>query len=227
MARIRKINGIHVIEGAVLGEINDLFLDCSPDNYIDVEIKIIDTRRISEKQRNFIFALCDDISFYTGDEKNYCRIVMQYFNANLREIEVESLSNCSMTYANGLIDTIINHCIDQRIPISGDIIKKNNYRFGSKQVYIMCFKRICAVCGARADIHHVDHVGIGNNRKKISHIGKRVLPLCRKHHSEIHNVGEDKYIDMNCLTPVRVDDKMDYFIKKGKLKFYKEERKNE
>ena len=77
MARIRKINGIHVIEGAVLGEINDLFLDCSPDNYIDVEIKIIDTRRISEKQRNFIFALCDDISFYTGDEKNYCRIVMQ------------------------------------------------------------------------------------------------------------------------------------------------------
>lgn len=88
---------------------------------------------------------------------------------------------------------------------------------------MMCFKRICAVCGARADIHHVDHVGMGNNRKKMSHIGKRVLPLCRKHHSEIHNVGEDKYIDMNCLTPVIVDDKMDYFIKKGKLKIYKEE----
>ncbi len=227
MSRVRKVNDTYVIEGANLGVINDLFLDCSPSNYIDVEIKVIDTRRISEQQRKFIFALCRDIEYYTGDDAEYCRLIMQQLNANLRGIEIESLSNCSVTYANGLIDTIINHCIEQEIPLSGDAILKNNYHFTSHQVYMMCLKRICVVCGRRADIHHVDHVGMGNNRNKMSHIGKRVMPLCREHHAEIHNIGEEKYIEMNCLTPIIVDEKMDYFIKKGKLKLHKEEQKNE
>ena len=161
MSRVRKVNDTYVIEGANLGVINDLFLDCSPSNYIDVEIKVIDTRRISEQQRKFIFALCRDIEYYTGDDAEYCRLIMQQLNANLRGIEIESLSNCSVTYANGLIDTIINHCIEQEIPLSGDAILKNNYHFTNHQVYMMCLKRICVVCGRRADIHHVDHVGMG------------------------------------------------------------------
>jgi hypothetical protein len=87
----------------------------------------------------------------------------------------------------------------------------------------MCLKRVCACCGARADIHHVDRVGMGNNRKKISHVGMRVLPLCRRHHQECHNIGDDKFLEKYCLTPVVADDKMDYFIKNGKIKIHRED----
>ena len=148
---------------------------------------------------------------------------MQQYNANLRGIEVESMATCDMTYANNLIDTIIGFCIDHDIPISGDVIKDNQYIFNEKQVYMMCLKRVCVVCGNRADIHHVDSVGRGYNRQKISHVGKRVLPLCRVHHNEIHNIGNDKFINQYHVIPVEVDDKMDYFIKRGKIKVFKDD----
>ena len=63
---------------------------------------IIDGRKISEKQRNFIFALCGEIEHYTGDDKEYVRLLMQTYNANLKDIEVESLSKCSVSYAKRL-----------------------------------------------------------------------------------------------------------------------------
>ena len=89
---------------------------------------------------------------------------------------------------------------------------------------MMCLKRVCVVCGKKADIHHVDRVGMGNNRKKISHIGMRVLPLCRLHHQECHNTGDEKFINKYILTTVKVDKKMDYFIKKGVIKSHKEDK---
>ena len=108
--------------------------------------------------------MCNEISYHTGEDKEYIRILLQQYNANLRNIEVESLSKCDMTYANGLIDTIINFCIDQEIPFSKRLIDDYGYTFDEKQTYSMCLKRVCVVCGARADIHHVDSIGMGNNR---------------------------------------------------------------
>ena len=187
---------------------------------LEADIKIIDTRLITDKQRKFIFALCSDYEFYTGDDKEMFRLLMQQFNANIREIEIESLSTCSVKYANGLIDTIINFMIDNEVPISKKHLEDNAYKFTKQQVYAMTLKRVCVVCGGRADIHHIDTVGIGNDRKKISHIGKRVLPLCRVHHSEAHTIGDDKFISNYHLTPITVDEKLEYFIKKGKVKIY-------
>jgi hypothetical protein len=66
---------------------------------------------------------------------------------------------------------------------------------------------------------------MGNNRKKISHVGLRVLPLCRKHHQEDHNTGEEKFLEKYHLTPVEVDEKLDYFIKKGKIRVFEEDLK--
>lgn len=218
MSKLYKKNGIYVIDDICLSQVNNMYLEVDSNNHIDVDVRVIDRRHISDQQRKFIFALCNEISYYTGDDKEYIRLLLQQYNANLRGIEVESLSSCSMTYANRLIDTIIDYCIENEIPISGEVIKDNQYRFTQSQVYMMCLKRICVVCGARADIHHIDAIGMGNNRDKTSHIGKRVLPLCRKHHNEIHMSGDKNFIDMYHLEPIEVDKKMEYFIKKGKIR---------
>lgn len=221
MAKLVKKNGELVLKDYHLSQANDMYLDCDAQNSLEVSVKLVDKRLITEKQRKFIFALCGEIAYHTGDDKEWVRMLLQTYNAKLREIEVESLSSCDMTYANGLIDTIITFAIDQEIPFSKKLIDDYEYKFNEKQVYSMCLKRTCVICGGRADLHHVNHVGMGNNRKKISHVGKKILPLCRQHHNEIHNMGEERFIELNHLTPVTIDSKLEYFINKGKIMVHK------
>lgn len=225
MAKLFKRGARYILAGFRLNTTNEMYLDADPNNNLEVEVKVVDKRIITDLQRRFIFALCDEIAYFTGDTKEYIRALLQQYDANLKGIPVESLSNCSMTYANGVIDTILNFCIDHEIPIRGEVIQEHQYRFTEQQTYMMCLKRTCVICGARADIHHVDRVGMGNNRKKMSHVGLRVLPLCRKHHQEDHNTGEAKFLEMYHLTPVTVDEKMDYFIKNGKIRVFEEDLK--
>lgn len=216
MPKLTKSNGKYTIDKIHLSQANEMYLECG--ECLEVDVKVVDKRHITDRQRKFIFALCNEISYYTGDDREYIRLLMQQYNANLREIEVESLSTCSMTYANNLIDTIINFCIDKEIPFAKELLEENKYTFDEKQTYAMALKRVCVVCGQRADIHHVDTIGMGNNRQKVSHIGKKALPLCRSHHTNCHEIGDDAFIEKYHLTPFTVDKKMEIFIKKGKLR---------
>lgn len=218
MAKIKKKNGDYILEGFRTSQTNDMWLDCDTNNSLEVSVKVIDNRRITDKQRHFIFALCSEIAYYMGEDREWVRMLLQTYNAKLREIEVESLSTCDMTYANGLIDTIINFCIDQEIPFAKKLIEEYGYTFDEKQTYSMCLKRVCVICGSRADIHHVDSIGMGNDRTKVSHVGKRALPLCRQHHTECHSMGDGLFIEQYHLSPITIDEKMEYFIKKGKLR---------
>lgn len=86
----------------------------------------------------------------------------------------------------------------------------------------MALQRVCCICGRRAEIHHFDQIGTKGNRNKISHIGLRALPLCRHHHTEIHNSNRDEFIEKYHLTPFVIDKKMEYFIKKGKIRTFNE-----
>lgn len=221
MSLIYKKDGNYILHDCYFKDSDEIFLDCGDS--LEVDVRIVDKRHISDQQRKFIFALCADMEYHTGNDSEYMRLLMQQYNANLRGIDVESLSSCSMTYANGLIDTIINFCIDQEIPITRDNIKNYGYTFDEKQTYVMALKRICVICGQRADIHHVDHIGAGNNRDKISHIGKRALPLCRCHHTECHTIGEDRFLELYHLTPFVIDKKMEYFIKRKKLRVHNDD----
>ena len=222
MSKLYKNGDKYTLKDFKLNEVNEMYLDCDPSNFLNVDVRVLDQRHISEQQRKFIFALCNEISYYTGEDSEYIRLLLQQYNANLRGVEVESLSSCDMTYANGLIDTIIDYCIENEIPIGGNVIKENKYQFTEHQVYMMCLKRVCVVCGAKADIHHVDSIGMGNNRQKVSHVGKRALPLCRMHHQECHNTGNEKFINMYHLEPITIDKKLEYFIKKGKIREFKD-----
>lgn len=219
MAELYKKNGIYFVKGVKLGLTSELELERGES--IEVEIKTIDNRIISEKQRAFIFVLCREIGWHLGEDAEYIRLLMQQYNANLRDIEVESLSKASMTYANNLIETIITFAIDNNIPLAKNILEDNEYHFTDKQVYAMALKRMCVVCGTRADLHHSGKtVGMGQDRKKISHIGMKILPLCRTHHIESHTIGDEAFNKKYHIRPITVDDKLDYFLKNGKVRLY-------
>lgn len=225
MPKLRKSNGLYIVDKPPINATDDLLLECG--NEIEVNMQKVDNRYITDQQRKFIFALCKDFSDYTGYDKEEARDMLQTANAQAKGIDVKSLSNCDMTYANGLIDYIITYFISNDIPFNANTIRENQYTFDEKQTYIMALKRVCVVCGRiHADIHHVDHIGNGFNRDKISHIGKRALPLCRVHHTEVHSIGEQKFLQKYHLSPFVINKNMEYFIKKGKIKVFEEDLEN-
>lgn len=221
MSKLFKRNGVLVVEDLKLPLAAQI--DLNEGHKLEVKVILQDLRKITEQQRKFIFALIGEISHYTGEHKEELRTRLSIANAIYREVEVESLSDASVSYSNDLIEFIILHMIDHEIPFSNKPLLEYEYSFNTKQVYAMALKRICVVCGSRADLHHLDKIGMGNNRNNIDHVGLRVLPLCREHHNEIHMTGDDKFINKYILTPIVVDKKLDYFIKKGTLKYYKGE----
>ena len=218
--KLRKHKGQYIISEAKFPFSAEIELENGGE--LEVELSIIDNRIITQSQRNFIFKLCEEFAYYSGEDKDYWRLLLQQFNANIRGIEVESLKNCSVDYANGLIDTIITFAIDNEIPIAKNILDENAYKFDKKQVYALILKRQCVICGQRADVHHIDAVGMGNDRAKISHIGKRAISLCRLHHSEAHTIGNEAFLEKYHLTPVTIDKKLEYFLKNGKIKSFNE-----
>lgn len=83
---------------------------------------------------------------------------------------------------------LIDFCVSNGVPTSKPL---TDYTDDIQHyVYACVIERKCAVCGQHADIHHVDPVG-RRSRDKISHIGMRCLPLCRIHHNEAHDKGND------------------------------------
>jgi hypothetical protein len=101
-----------------------------------------------------------------------------------------------------LIDFCLLHGVDVGEPLyqlSEDI---------PRYVWACLMNKRCAVCGRKAELHHVDAVGMGRNRKEICHIGMRALPLCREHHTEIHAVGWEDFLRRYILEPVKIDERI-------------------
>lgn len=193
----------------------------------DCEIRLNDGRSISNKQRRKIFALVNDIGTYISGISNkreyqeelrlmkLLYIIDKSDNEALRrqltlnyceclDIDVFSLSDTDMTTAKDFISWLIELCINHDIPTNDSLL--NITEDIDRYLYLCCAKRRCAVCGKKADIHHVDTVGSGINRKTTHHLGKEVQPLCRLHHTEAHKIGKTDFNNKYHLTSVKLDE---------------------
>lgn len=219
MSKLTKQKGKYVIDKIKLNQVDEAYLDGGGE--LGVTVTITDDRFMSSQQRNFIFALCREVSYETGIDLNQFRASMMSVFNSLYSKELSSLTQYSMTDANRLIEIIIIFMIDKEIAISYDLIKNEDFKFSQSHVYQMCLKRICNVCGKRAELHHTNKaVGMGRNRQKISHIGMEILPLCREHHNEAHTIGDKAFLERYHLEPVIIDKTLEHFIKTGKIRIF-------
>ena len=69
----------------------------------------------------------------------------------------------------------------------------------------------------------MDRVGMGNNRNEIIHEGRRCLPLCREHHGEVDNLGDERLCKRYHVQPVKIDARI---IKKYRLRSQERGRAN-
>lgn len=161
------------------------------NNKIDAEIRIDDGRTITNSQRAKIFATIRDIGLYTGHHPEDLRAILLYdYCIETGEMPF-SLSNCSISQARDYITFIIDFILKHNIPLSDAALRRtediDRYLYG-------CVKyRRCCICGDDGETHHYDSIGMGNDRKTLDDSNHRKIQLCRKHHSEAHNIGRDTF----------------------------------
>lgn len=147
-----------------------------------------DGRTISADQRKKIYATFRDIAEYTGHMPEEVKALMKYDFIAATGCKYFSLSDVDMSTARDFLEYVIEFCLMWGIPTKDSLLERAPDV--ARYIYWCVFHRRCAICGKKADIHEVDAVGMGKNRNKIHHLGQRVQPLCRGHHTEAHRIGQ-------------------------------------
>lgn len=163
--------------------------------YKKCNIQLIDSRPLSDKQRRACYAMLREISDFTWQgrdaTKEYMKIKFLAEDLSETADKIFSLSNAPMSlvcaFQRFLVRFILEWDIPTRFPLMRFVDDINDY------VYACLINKKCCVCGKRAELHHMEHVGIGRDREEIIHEGMEALPLCREHHNECHNVGQQTF----------------------------------
>ena len=178
----------------------DLIVDFS----IDADAEKEKLNKITPDQRKKIYALFRDIADSTGNDKDSIKQEMKLRFIQNTDFEREeiSLATCSREEAANFIEYIINFAFEYGIVLS-DHPKE---AFEDIEPYIrLCIKhKKCAVCGVGAEIHHAgsDRIGMGRDRKTVDDSDSKVIPLCREHHSELHSMPEEEFMNKYHVKPV-------------------------
>lgn len=185
-----------------------------------VEVIWHDKRLISPDQRKKAYALMAEIAEWSGATPDEIKAAMKVdFRARTLETmhaELISLADADMSTACEFISFLIDFMIENDVPSSRPLADLADDI--ARYVYACCIHRKCAVCGRRGEIHHIDRVGMGGDRKEMCHIGMRVLPLCRAHHQEAHERGDAWIMAEYHLEPVEVDERIAKANKLGRAK---------
>jgi hypothetical protein len=158
--------------------------------YKEVEITMLDSRPLSDKQRKSCYAMIREIALWSGYEPDEIKDMFKFnFLSALEEtMNTFSLSDAPMSlvaaFQTFLARFIVAHDVPTRRPMLEYVDDIDDY------VYACLIAKKCPICGKKADLHHVVPLGMGADRTEAIHEGLEVLPLCREHHMEIHRTGK-------------------------------------
>jgi hypothetical protein len=150
-------------------------------------IQISDNRHISLVQRKKAYAIMSEMANFFGYDPSEMKQWMKYFFEAETGHEYLSLATTDMTTAREFITFLLDYAIRYHVPMKKSALEYqddlNAYMYQSLKY------RSCVICGQHADVHHVDVIGMGNDRKLVDHRNKRLIALCWEHHSLAHKMG--------------------------------------
>lgn len=182
--------------------------------YDEVRVELIDGRQRTAEQLRMAWAIMSDIALaLTGDKRNAEEDVYRPLAVKFRHEawdclsqEAFHLSEATVTEATAFINYLVDICLEWEIPLSQPLYK--NVDDIAHYVWSCAVHKKCAVCGQKAEIHHVESVGMGRDRTEICHIGMKAISLCRGHHQEAHQIGNDRFMSQYHLEPTVIDEKI-------------------
>lgn len=146
-----------------------------------------DGRHITADQRKKIYATLRDISEWTGYLPEEQKQWMKYLYVCRTGAPYFSLKDCSIDTAREFINLLLDYALQEGIWLT-DLAVNRTDDIG-RYLYCCLKHRKCAVCGRDGELHHVDTIGMGNDRRRCDDSNKRKISLCRGHHSEAHTIG--------------------------------------
>lgn len=155
------------------------------------EMRFDDGRSISIDQRKKAYATIRDIADYTGYLPEEQKEWLKYYHIARTGCEYFSLSDCSMDTAREFINTILEYAIENGVQLSDLAINRTD-DIGKYLYYCIKHKK-CCICGRPGEIHHVDTIGMGNDRKHVDDTNYRKMCLCRTHHTIVHQRGLEAF----------------------------------
>lgn len=200
----------------------------------ECEVRLVDGRTITPAQRRKIFAMVRDIADWTTwakDKRGYreelrrlqllylidttdteaVRKQLEYHYCELLDINLFSLSNCDVSTARDFISYLIDLAVEHNIPCRDSLL--NRCEDIERYLYSCVAHRRCAICGQKADIHEVERVGMGRDRRQLHHLGQLVQPLCRQHHCEVDRIGQQSFDKKYHITGIRLDENLCKILK--------------
>lgn len=168
--------------------------------YKEVNIELIDSRPVSERQRRMCYAMIREIADWMGqgNGETFRELVKESRKLDFMVNEIHenadrlfSLSDAPVSlvaaFQKYLVHFIIENGIPVRKPLYAYVDDMTDY------LYYCLIHKTCAVCGRPADLHHIDRVGMGRNREEMIHEGMECMSLCRTHHEEAHSLGDKEF----------------------------------
>ncbi|KAA8446529.1 putative HNHc nuclease [Weissella paramesenteroides] len=152
-----------------------------------VVVDVQDERRLSNLQRKKAYAIIAEIAKWSGMFPEECKEWMKYYFTAETGNPYFSFSDTDMTTARRFITFLLDFAIRNKVPMkhSGMTYQDDLDMY----MYMSLKHRSCVICGKDAQIHHIDTVGMGNDRKLVDHRRKHLIALCEEHHEETHRVG--------------------------------------
>lgn len=173
----------------------------------EIIVELDDGNQITNAQRRKVYVLLNCISQHTGYtpvEILKEMLKLYYLSWTGRILNIFSLSDCSRETATDFITFLIDFCLANGVACNEPLQSLCDDL--SKYIYACLMNKKCACCGGKSDLHHVDAIGMGGNRNTMFQIGMKVLPLCRKHHTEIHMMPNEEFFRKYHICPVKLTD---------------------
>lgn len=161
-------------------------------NVRQVEVGVDDGRLITIAQRRKIYATLRDLAEYTGYTDEAMKEVMKAEHRIRCGCGYFSLSDCSVTTAREYINTLMEYALKEGVILQESGIVRTD---DIDTYLIQCIRYCkCCICGRAAEIHHVDAIGMGNDRRHYDDSQNQVMALCREHHTIYHQRGRERFM---------------------------------
>lgn len=159
------------------------------------ELIISDGRQITPMQRRKAYAMEGDIAEYCGylsrGERHFIHEELKIECQKQYGIPAFSLSTCSVDMARAYINFLIEYALENGVVLSDYILNRSD---DIDSTLIACIRaKRCCLCGRPGEIHHIDTIGMGNDRKTYDDSYNRIICLCRAHHTEAHAKGVQEF----------------------------------
>lgn len=173
--------------------------------YREVEITMLDSRPLSEKQRKSCYAMLREIAEWSGYGADEVKDIMKFnfIGSLVEDMQQFSLRDAPMSLVAAFQTFLARFIVAHDVPTRRSMLE---YVDDIDDYVLACLtQKKCVICGKKADLHHVDSVGMGRNRDEIIHEGMEVLPLCREHHTEAHTIGRDSFNERYHIHGIEAD----------------------